>query len=34
MTGIITAIICAMLVVHAGKWTVEKAKEIKKRFKK
>jgi len=34
MTGIITAIICAMLVVHAGQWAVEKAKEIKKRFKK
>jgi hypothetical protein len=34
MTGIITAIICTMLVVQMGKWAVEKAKEIKKRFKK
>jgi len=34
MTGIITAIICTMLVVHAGQWAVEKAKEIKKKLKK
>jgi len=34
MTGIITAIICAMLAIQAGKWTVEKVKEIKKKLKK
>ncbi len=34
MTGIITAIICTMLAVQAGKWAVKKVKELKKRLKK
>ena len=34
MTGIITAIICAMLAIQAGKWVAEKVKEIKKKLKK